>query len=771
MAIENWPSNYTPHDWIGGEILSESRMDAIENGIATVDDKANILKNEIEDSLHYMGILNSSDDLDSIITAGIYRWVANSIPRHAPTIATAGHLIVGGKGVRWQLVISYARTIYTRIRFSDGTFNEWIATANKLGTLDHTAALTNADDLNTLESTGLYQYFSSSVPDNAPPGGGRVLAYFSFDSTYGLQIGYNTKGSFMVRMRASAGWMNWQDIAYPKDRIHINAVKGAWDKNGVIQTPGIKGVCNDTLLVCVPGSALTFYLDPHWTYSIREGLSPTSLSIRTAHLSKNARHIITHPYVALMFNKWDNNDADTVNITAADFDQSVIVHTSGSAIDNSVVETDIHDIPENAGVINVISRAYQMSKIRYTTMNTLPMHEGGSWEVTPVDKPAGSEVEGVVYSSMRETMASVPQATSFHTYMTALLNPNSYIYTKYYKGHAESGTDYNSRCFYGAVCSTLVAYCYGIENAMPTTIAFNTYPGFNALAQEYQNVHSLKLGDAFNHGGDHIVIVTDIIRNYRGRIKSIEITEAAKPLCKSTYYTPDKIQTDYFDKGYLVYRYEYIDSVPYTPSPWVHVDDTETAQPTYSEQLSPRMGDKANWKYGEPIEIDVMDATGYTGYSVTNRDTNSVITGSIPVNNVITLSNLAAGRYTCTLTGGSTAATPVYFNVLQTSATYTAISGRKVTVDNWSLTGDSTAVPTAIYWCGALSNTSDYKAVAAFHVLNTSEINDGTVTLDEPILGDSQGDYTANNKWKLRMQWKTEYGLYATELADVTLIS
>ena len=377
-------------------------------------------------------------------------------------------------------------------------------------------------------------------------------------------------------------------------------------------------------------------------------------------------------------------------------------------------------------------------------------------------------------------MASVPQATSFQTLMTALLNPNSYIYTRHYEQNASTPEqaanpalehNYNSRCYYGAVCSTLVAYCYGIDDVMPTTIAFDTYPGFEALPSSAQNPYSLKLGDALNDSGNHIVIVTDIIRNYLGRIKSIEVTDAWRPVCRSRAYTPARIQSRYFDLGFVAYRYADIASVPYTPSPWVHVDDTETGVPVYSEQLSPRMGEMANWAYGEDVVIDVLDAGDHTGYSVTNRDTSAVAaSGAIPAGNVITLSSLAAGRYECTLTGGTSSVTPVRFNVLATSVTYTPSGVKKVTVSDWSLTGDPTATPTAIYWCGALSTKSDYKAEGAFHILTAAEISAGTVTLDEPNLGSAQGNYTANGLWLMRMQWKTEFGLYATDLTSVTVV-
>ena len=603
------------------------------------------------------------------------------------------------------------------------------------------------------------------MPTNAPGNVGAVLLNFVYNATYRMQVAFTPRGSVYTRLRTSNSWTPWQDVAYPPDRVQLNIVKGAWAPNGTIST-NVSGVCNDTILTCVPGSALSFYLAPHWTYSIREGDSPTDLSTRTAHLSKNHRHIVSHPYVALIFNLWDSADESVINATTDDFSQSAVVHTTGSAIDNTVSDTDIHDTPETQGVLNVISRAYQMTRIRYTALATLPMHTGGSYQVTPADVPAGTDIEGVVYSSMRETMASVPQATSFTTFMTALLNPNSYIYTQHYEGYPD-GTDYNSRCFYGAVCSTMVAYCYGITDVMPTTISLDSYDGFEALPTAQQNPYSLKLGDSLNKAGDHIVIVTDIIRNFRGRIKSIEVSEAAKPLCRSVSYTPAQIQSRYFDQGFVAHRYAYIDAVPYTPSPWVHVDDTETGTPTYSRHLSPRMGDRANWRYGDTVQIDVLNIGDHSTYAIVNRDSSTTVaSGAASTGGLISLTNLAPGRYYCTLRGGADPLLPVHFTVLNASAAYTPQGNNRVRVSNWAISGDPTARPSAIYWCGAVSTSSDYKAVGAFHVLTAAEISAGYVILEAPDLGSA---YTTNGKWLMRMAFKTEFGLYASPLVEITV--
>lgn len=654
------------------------------------------------------------------------------------------------------------------------TVNEAIASCYKYGGL-----INEGTDLDDLKTPGIYyRWTSSHRPGNCPTMyGGSVLCFGQTGVNYQFVI--NSAGDIFARGTSGTGdgsytetWIRFakqsdvDTLMNVKDQLHFTVVKGAWSKKGTIGVSGVLGICCDHVFELTPNSTLDFYLDEGWTYTIREGLAAGELNERTAHLSNARLHTVKYPYVAINFNRWENGEV--VDTDADDFDSSVIIQTSGAAVMETTEDDGIyHDFPETVGQMNVISRAYQMTKIQYTTEAVLPLHSGGSMSVDIRDAEAGTEINGVPYSSMRETMASVPQATSFHTFMTAILNKNSYVYTKHYEQGAPL-YDYNSRCYYGAVCSTLVAYCYGIEDVIPTTISFDTYPGFNPLPANQQNPYSLKLADMLNRSNDHIVIVTDIGRNYRGRIEYIEVTEAWKPLCRSVKYTPEQIQSRYFDKQdppFIAYRYANVDDVTYTPSPWVHVDNTEKTEPVYSTTLSPRKGDKANWAIGETVEIDVMDSTGFTSYVLENAAIETVIsTASIPAGNVISLTGLTEGKYSVYLTDGTENGVPVYFDVIDAEVTYTPLGNHKVKVE---YTSAGNRVPSAIYWCANVQSKSDYKAVRAFHVLTSEEVSAGYAIVDEPT--DYRDDDTINGVWRMRMNFKTEFGLFASGMAEVSV--
>lgn len=426
------------------------------------------------------------------------------------------------------------------------------------------------------------------------------------------------------------------------------------------------------------------------------------------------------------------------------------------------VNNVLHDPTDTQGVLNVIKRTHQLIDIEYTPVADLPAQED-TYQADGYKILAGTPCTGMKYSSVRIEQLYVPQAVSFKTFMTALANPNSYLYTR------ESNVP-NSKTYYGAVCSTFVAYAYGIDNVIPTTISFMNYPGFTPLPDYMQNPNSLKIGNMLNHAGSHIAIVTDILRDFNGKILLIETSDAWHPFMRSRLLTPEQIQAEYFDNGFVAFKYEYIDAVPYTPSPWVAVDDETPTTPILNGNLSPRRGEDANWRALENVEIDITDAGTYTSYVVVNRNTNAVIeTHTIPSGHLITLTGLSAGQYAVYLTDGTNNSDSVAFNVMDTVETYEIIEDGVVCVSYQTDLG----MPSAILWCNNNPDCYDRRAVRYFHVLTDEEIADGQATVNKPPIDELEyrdEEYEApNGVWEMRVMYKTEFGLYTSDGAQVNV--
>lgn len=525
--------------------------------------------------------------------------------------------------------------------------------------------------------------------------------------------------------------------------IPFSVAKGYWGTDGKIK-PNTTALCTSALFQSFPGARISVVIrDPNFVYSVMQGDTPDALAF-TARLAKYSEFGITGKYWGMMFYKSDGAGGYT-NLTVADWEQQVSVYQ------NYAAGYSTHDTPENSGVQNVINRAYQMAKLTYRPVANLPTQIKTS--AYPNYVPKGSLVKGVMYSSVRDESLYVPQCVNFNAYMTALLNPKSYIYTR-----TEPAPHYNALTYNGAVCSSMVAWCYGIDNVVPTTVSFATYPGMEII--DNQSPDGLKLGDMLNKSNSHIAIITDITRT-DGVITGIEITEqtniSSHPMTRSVTFTPAEIQSNYFGRGYIALRYSYIADVPYTPTPWVNLG-SETAEPVVNANLSPRRGDTANWRPGETVEIDVTDRGNYTSVKLYKNNALEITT-SLPDDDIIQYSGLAYGSYKVCLTDGTNDSDFVYFNIIGTSVSYTPLGNGQVKATFSS----ANATPASICFCDSLESDSDYRATRGFHVLTDAEVQAGEVTVTAP-------ETDSRSSWLMKMMFKSEFGLYSSELTLVNMI-
>ena len=149
-------------------------------------------------------------------------------------------------------------------------------------------------------------------------------------------------------------------------------------------------------------------------------------------------------------------------------------------------------------------------------------------------------------------LTSYGNAVTVDQFLEATKNASSVFYTQqsYYSGNAGSYAPY-----YGNDCSTFVSYCWGLTSRQTTSSIVNA-SGVSLVGNTTTaNVNSyLKVGDALNYAGSHIVLVSDIVYDASGAITSIEITEQTPPQLKRTNHTVSSLVSKYGSK-YKIYRY------------------------------------------------------------------------------------------------------------------------------------------------------------------------------------------------------------------------
>lgn len=324
----------------------------------------------------------------------------------------------------------------------------------------------------------------------------------------------------------------------------------------------------------------------------------------------------------------------------------------------------IADVPENEGVLACLSRAAQMREIQYTPIDELPCNNNSTII------PAGATVNGLMYSSVRKTDNFIPFNISLHTFMTALQNPKSVLYTE----RAQESNIVNAGCYYGTNCSEYVSYSHGFDYFATT----QTLPLLPWLVDEY-GVHNdagygvcwdaenevvdtdklqteLKLCDILNSSNlfaksgvktvGHAMLVTGIWRDSNGKVINLEISESTFPRIKATIYTYEKFVTDFIEgTGYRVYRNANLANVTYYPSKFIPVAGAGKENIIYGDICTNR-GDCVSINKKDTIIINPLVTTGYTGINIYKDGT---LFGTYELAD-IELSNLAAGKYLAVLT-------------------------------------------------------------------------------------------------------------------------
>lgn len=263
------------------------------------------------------------------------------------------------------------------------------------------------------------------------------------------------------------------------------------------------------------------------------------------------------------------------------------------------------DQPANAGVKNALLRAQQLLKLRWTPVGTYPVVYPAGVIGGPTLKSfykAYRPQNGVGYSAVGYTNEKyVGVNVSIHTYMTAMANPNSVLYTQ---NQHERGR--LSAAFYGTVCSEFASFVLGFPFHIdcPQFSKMEEMEHIDATALE-----NLQLCDLLNEPKTHTAVITGIDRDENGKVVSITVTESTLPKVTETAFLPEEFIGYWLKGGYEVLRYKKLHTVTYTPDPWVQLeDDPTTERPVPNPIILPDYGDKANYRLGESVKLSVFDS-------------------------------------------------------------------------------------------------------------------------------------------------------------------
>ena len=252
------------------------------------------------------------------------------------------------------------------------------------------------------------------------------------------------------------------------------------------------------------------------------------------------------------------------------------------------------DIPTR-GALCAIKKAYQLTDVTFLPLDSI--------RANPYKKyTAGKIYKGMIYSSVKEMDKFVGTDISLHTFMTALHNDRSVLYTENVSKHPYHGVNCGS--YYGVVCNTFVSYALGLKVSKSTT----DFPSAdNMMLVEDQTSKGVRLADVVLQKG-HVMLVTRIGRDTEnGKAVELEISEAKRTGCRRFFLSGEDLDKNISAGKWSLYRYKYLESNTYDPlTDFVAVEGESMTPFTYNDDICTSHGDKACFITGDTITLNIL---------------------------------------------------------------------------------------------------------------------------------------------------------------------
>ena len=264
----------------------------------------------------------------------------------------------------------------------------------------------------------------------------------------------------------------------------------------------------------------------------------------------------------------------------------VYVLTDVSEDQEDIVEKrDLY--PDTITSNEVLERAYQMASVVWTPICRVPLRNGIYYE-------PGKQVKGIPYSSVKEINTYLFQDVSYHTFMTAVNNPRSVLYTEDISQEPYHGL--NCAPFYGGVCSSTIMYALGFS----IPYYANQIKDLSCMHEiESQEIDSLKICDVIWKNG-HVQMVFDL--EYKAdTLNRVSTFESLGKSAHITSYSKEQFRNMWISGGYVAYRY---DNLKYSDHPPVFKEPQELA---YNNDLCPSKGDRAVYRTDDEIVINIFN--------------------------------------------------------------------------------------------------------------------------------------------------------------------
>ena len=328
---------------------------------------------------------------------------------------------------------------------------------------------------------------------------------------------------------------------------------------------------------------------------------------------------------------------------------------------------------------DVLARAYQMANVIWTPIKPIPLRDGYTYS-------AGQMVKGIPYSAVAEINTYLFQDVSYHTFMTAVHNPNSVLYTENISHEPYHGKICSP--YYGAVCSSSVMWALDIPIPYyADQIIHLPYMEKN----ECQSIDSLKVCDIIWRPG-HVQMVYSIEKD-TNCLSRIKLFESSGRSAHIKDYSRESFEKLWNTGGYVGYRYQLL---RYSKEPFIpHLFEAIE----YNDDLCPSKGDRSVYRDDDSVVISIFNEE-YKKIVLKNGK-NEILATDLIRSGTYTYNNLPPGVYYVYLQNASIESRPISFEIIKLDVSVSNIGNNQLLV---SFSSSSTPEYVALCTIDGISN-------------------------------------------------------------------
>ena len=464
----------------------------------------------------------------------------------------------------------------------------------------------------------------------------------------------------------------------------------------------------------------------------------------------------------------------TEDINLGEKGKEYIRNLSGGAASSDVLtDPDDWEIPQNNSNKLAVVRSDGMTRLTWIPKKDVPTLNGNV-------RQAGNLVHGIPYGATYEEDKCVGFDVSIETFMTAVNNQYSLLYTERCGkeslsssiwGKTYHGINGYTGPYFGSVCSEFTSYCLGLNSKTYT----GDLKGFNRNAS-MGKVHPIssqgvRVGDIYYKNG-HCTLIKAVKRNEVGTVVAIIVAEQNGTTYETLYTAgefDEMIATDMESRPpVVIYR-----DISLERGTDISTFDGDNYQ--YNNDICTFAGDKACFRENELIVINYNlennPSHDWTAIELYKNDAllavyqiSDIDQAELPEGQrghaIKFADGLPYGRYKARLTNSSSFSDYTSFDVIQTNVNVSGIQnegfidcGNVLDVSFSSMNARPIAIKLSMY-SGSIQR--------AFYNFADYEITNGRAVIDVNYFieqqKDREGGIKPNTLYGVRIVFETAYG-------------